>query len=101
MLLPLQTHGAAALAANAVGGDVEGECVDAPSRIRDHLKAKRVDALVAMIMDLAGQDLGLLCNLGMAAAALHEGGKKLEARLQRDRRRDAHQGFAGYRSAAG
>jgi SWIM zinc finger len=93
---------AVALAANAMGGDVEEEGVGALSRIRDHLKTKSVDELVAMIMDLAEQDLDLPRKLEMAAAALHEDDKKLEARLRKaidgaTRTR----GFVDYRAAAG
>lgn len=93
---------AAALAANAVGGDVEGEGVDALSRIRDHLKTKSVDELVWIILDLAEQDLGLLRKLDMATAALREDDKKLEARLRKaidgaTRTR----GFVDYRAASG
>jgi hypothetical protein len=93
---------AVALAANAMGGDVEEEGAGALSRIRDHLKTKSVDELVAMIMDLAEQDLGLPRKLEMAAAALHEDDKKLEARLRKaidgaTRTR----GFVDYRAAAG
>jgi uncharacterized Zn finger protein len=92
---------AAALAANAVGGDVEGDGVGALSRIRDHLKTKSVDELVTMIMDLAEQNLGLFRKLDMAAAAIHEDDKKLEARLRKaidgaTRTR----GFVDYRAAA-
>jgi len=93
---------AAALAANAVGGDVEGDGVGALSRICDHLKTKSVDELVTMIMDLVEQDLGLFRKLDMAAAAIHEDDKKLEARLRKaidgvTRTR----GFVHYHAAAG
>jgi tetratricopeptide (TPR) repeat protein len=85
-----------------MGGDVEGEGVGALSRIRDHLRTKSVDELVAMIMDLAERDLGLFRRLEMAAAAVHEDDKKLEARLRKaidgaTRIRD----FVDYRGAAG
>jgi hypothetical protein len=93
---------AAALAANAMGGDVEGEGVAALSRIRDHLKTKSVDELITMIMDLAEQDLGLFRKLDMAAAALHEDDTKFDARLRKaidgaTRTR----GFVDYRAATG
>jgi uncharacterized Zn finger protein len=93
---------AAALAANAAGGDSEGEGVGALSRIRDHLKTKSVDELVAIIAELAEHDLVLFRKLDTAAAALHEDDKKLEARLRKaidgaTRTRD----FVDYRAAAG
>jgi uncharacterized Zn finger protein len=93
---------AAALAANAARVDAEVEGVGALSRIRDHLKTKSVDELVAMIVDLAEQDMALLRKLDMAAAALHEDDKKIEARLRKaidgaTRTR----GFVDYRAAAG
>jgi uncharacterized Zn finger protein len=93
---------AAALAANAAAGDAETDGVDALSRIRDHLRKKSVDELVAIIADLAEQDLVLFRRLEMAAAALHEDDKKLEARLRKaidgaTRTRD----FVDYRAAAG
>ena len=93
---------AAALAANAAAGDAETDGVDALSRIRDHLRKKSVDELVAIIADLAEQDLVLFRRLEMAAAALHEDDKKLETRLRKaidgaTRTRD----FVDYRAAAG
>lgn len=93
---------AAALAANAVCGDVERDGVGALSRIRDHLKTKSVDELVTMIIDLAEQDLGLFRKLDMAAAAIHEDDKKLEARLRKAIDRPTRtRGFVDYRAAAG
>jgi hypothetical protein len=87
---------AVALAANAMRGDVDEEGAGALSRIRDHLKTKSVDELVAE------QDLGLLRNLDMAAAALLEDDKKLEARLRRVIDGATRIGdFVDYRAAAG
>jgi SWIM zinc finger len=92
---------AAAIAANAADADADGEGAGALSRIRDHLRRKSVNELVAMIVDLAEQDLILFRKLDMAAAALHEDDKKLEARLRKaidgaTRTRD----FVDYRAAA-
>ena len=93
---------AAALAANAVGGDLEEGGVGALSRVRDHLKRKSVGELVAMIMDLAEQDLALFRKLDMAAAAIHEDDKKLEARLRKAIDGATRTGgFVDYRAAAG
>ena len=93
---------AAALTANAAGADGETDGVGALSRIRDHLKTKSVDELVAMIVELAEHDLVLFRKLEIAAAALHEDDKKLEARLRKaidraTRTRD----FIDYHAAAG
>jgi hypothetical protein len=74
---------ATALAANAAGGDAEAEGAGALSRIRDHLKQKGVDALVAMIVDLAERDPALFRKLDLAAAAVHADDKTLEARLRK------------------
>jgi uncharacterized Zn finger protein len=92
---------AATLAANAAGGDAAAE-VGALSRIRNHLKTKSLDALVAMILDLAEQDPVLFRKLDMAAAALHDDDKKLAATLRKaidsaTRTSD----FVDYRAAAG
>ena len=93
---------AAALAANASAGDPEAEGRGALSRIRNHLTTRSVDALVAMIVDLAERDPTLFRKLEMAAATLEEDDKKLEARLRKaidsaTRIRD----FVDYRAAAG
>jgi uncharacterized Zn finger protein len=58
---------ATALAANATGDDAESQGDDALSRVRDHLKQKGVDALVAMIVDLAERVSVLFRKLDLAA----------------------------------
>jgi hypothetical protein len=93
---------ATALAANAAGEDGEVEGSDALSRIREHLKAKGIDALVEMIVDLAERDPALFRRLDMAAAVGRTDDKTLEARLRKaidaaTRTRD----FVDYREAAG
>jgi uncharacterized Zn finger protein len=93
---------AAALAANAAGDDAEAQGGGALSRIRNHLKTKSVDALVAIIVDLAERDPALFRRLDLAAAALDDDDKKLEASLRKaidsaTRTRD----FVDYRAAAG
>jgi hypothetical protein len=93
---------AAALAVNAANGDAEAEGAGVLARIRDHLKAKGVDALVAMIVDLAARDPVLFRKLDMAATAVHADDKTLEARLRKaidDATRT--RGFVDYREAAG
>ena len=93
---------AAALAANAMGEDAEGEGTGVLARIRDHLKGKGVDALVEMVVHLAERDPALFRKLDVAATAVHADDKTLEARLRKaiadaTRTRD----FVDYREAAG
>ena len=73
---------AVGLAANAAGeADVEGG--GALSRIRTHLKTKRVDTLVEMIVQLAEQDIKLFRKLELAATALDGDDAVVEARLRK------------------
>lgn len=72
---------AAALAANAAGGDAEAEGAATLARIRRYLKKKGVDALVEMIVDLAERDDALLRKLELASAAAEGDGKVLRAQL--------------------
>src|ERR1700722_18466560 len=74
---------AAALTANAAGGDAEAEGAATITRIREHLKNKGVDALVQMIMDLAEYDDVLLRRLDLASTATGAKGAKLGARLRK------------------
>lgn len=73
---------AVALAANgesssrAAGGD------DPSAAIREHLKAKGTDALVAIIMEMADRDPALLRKLEVGAAAAGTDDKALEAQLR-------------------
>jgi hypothetical protein len=61
-----------------------------------------IDELVAIIIDLAKQDLALFRKLDMAAAAIHEDDKKLEARLRKEIDGATRtRGFVEYRAAAG
>jgi hypothetical protein len=52
----------------------------ARSRVRDHLKQKGVDALVAMIVDLAERDPVLFRKLDRAASTVSGDDKTIEAR---------------------
>jgi hypothetical protein len=93
---------ATALAANEAGPGVEAATDDAVRRIRAYLTHKGVDALVAMVMDLAEADPALFRKLDLAASAASADEKTLEARLrkaidQATRTRD----FIDYREASG
>src|SRR5438876_2542798 len=93
---------ATALAANAAGGGAEAEGASALSRIRDHLKAKSVDALVEMIVGLAERDLALFRKLDTDAALVHADDRTLEARLRRAIDEATRvSDFVDYREAAG
>jgi uncharacterized Zn finger protein len=72
---------AAALAANASGDAAEE--TGALSRIRDHLKAQGIDALVGMILGLAEQDPALFRRLDLASAARRGDDRAVETRLRR------------------
>ncbi len=71
---------AAALAANAAGAEAEG--AGALGRIRDHLRAKGVDALVEMLVNIAERDSALFRRLDMAATAAHDDDQTIETRLR-------------------
>lgn len=93
---------AAALAANAAGGNAETDSAGALSRIREHLKHKGLDALVELVVDLAEQDPALFRRLDMAAAVVGADDNAIEARLRKaidgaTRTR----GFVDYHQAAG
>ena len=60
---------AVALAVNAAGED-GSEGVAMLARIRRHLKAKGVDALVKLVLELAEQDRDLLRRLELASATV-------------------------------
>lgn len=92
---------ATALAANAVGARGDAESIDHLAGIRKHLKAKGIDALVAIIMEQAEQDTSLFRKLEIAAAAAQSDDKTLDARLRKAI--DAAiriRGFIDYREAA-
>jgi uncharacterized Zn finger protein len=74
---------ATALAANDVGDDPAADCNGALARIRAHLKAKGVDHLVDMIVDLAEREPALFRKLDLAATAVKGDDKAVEARLRR------------------
>ncbi len=97
---------AVGLAANAAGaagdGEGQGEGAGALGRIRAHLQARGVGALVEMILGLAERDTALFRKLDMAASLAHADDKTLEARLRKaiddaTRTRD----YVDYRQAAG
>ena len=93
---------AAALAANAAGTDAEADGAGALARIRDHLKAKGIDALVAMILDIAERDPALFRRLDAAAAAIDADDRTLEARLRKLIDAATRSGgYIDYREAAG
>jgi hypothetical protein len=93
---------ATALAVNAAGGDAEAEGAGALSRIRDHLKAKGADALVEMIVEMAGRDPALFRKLDLAASATHGDAKTLEAGMRKAVDGATRTGgFVDWRAAAG
>jgi uncharacterized Zn finger protein len=73
---------AVALAANAVGDDVEA-AAGALGRVRDYLMQKSVDSLVGMIVDFAERDPALFHKLDIAAATLGADDNTLEAQLRK------------------
>jgi uncharacterized Zn finger protein len=74
---------AVALAANALGKDAEAEGAGTLGRIRNHLKAKGLDALVEMIVAMAERDASLFHKLDLASAAASTDDKALEERLRK------------------
>jgi uncharacterized Zn finger protein len=72
---------AVALTANDADDDAEATGADTLGRIRQHLKAKGVDALVQMILDLAALDLALFRKLELAATITQTDDKTLAKRL--------------------
>jgi tetratricopeptide (TPR) repeat protein len=98
---------ATALAANealdnatAGGGGVDG--AGALGRIRAHLKAKGIDALVEMVVDLAERDAALFHKLDLASTTAWGDDKAVEARLRRAIDGATRTGrFVGYDAAAG
>src|SRR5438132_10882574 len=74
---------ATALAVNAAGDGADGEADAALSRIRQHLKAKPVEQLVAMILDLAEENPELFRKLDLASAMVGADDDALEKRLRK------------------
>ena len=74
---------AAALAANEAGAGDVAEGGGALARIRDHLKARGVDALVEMVVALAERDPALFRRLDMAAVPSDADDKTIETRLRK------------------
>ena len=71
---------ATALAANAAGGDVS-VAENPPARIHTYLQALGVDALVAIILEAAERDEGLMRRLDLASASVGADDAILEERL--------------------
>jgi len=90
---------AVALTANEIGDD---DGTGPAERIRGYLQSKGVDALVAMILDLAERDDSLYRRLEMDAAAASDNDDVLDTRFRRaiDEATDTG-GFVHYREAAG
>jgi uncharacterized Zn finger protein len=80
---------ATALAANqalddaSAGNGAAMEAAGSLGRIRAHLKARGVDSLVDMIVDLAERDAALFRKLDLAAATVQGNDKDLERQLRR------------------
>jgi hypothetical protein len=68
---------ATALAANGLSSDAAEEIGNRFSRIRDHLRAQGVEALVEKLMALAERDGALFCDLELAAATAREDDKSV------------------------
>jgi hypothetical protein len=93
---------AAALAANDAGGGGDASEAGALTRIRRHLQKQKVDALIAMILDLAERDVDLFRTLELAAAIDDADDATLEARLRKAIDDAAHtSGYIEYREAGG
>jgi len=74
---------ATALAANAIGDDVESEGVDTLSRMRKYLESKSAGGLVDMILELAERDPDLFRKLDIESAVGATDDKTVEARLRK------------------
>jgi len=74
---------ATALAANAARGDPDADGAGALSRIREHLRAKGVEALVEMIVGLAERDPALFRKLDVAATTTRADATTLTRRLSK------------------
>ncbi|MGH6934081.1 MAG: SWIM zinc finger family protein [Dongiaceae bacterium] len=72
-----------AVALAATGAKGEAESTGALARIRDHLAARGVGALVDMIVDMAERDAVLFQRLDLAAATIDADDKMIEARLRK------------------
>lgn len=93
---------AVALAANAAAEDGrEAEGVAAFARMRRYLKAKGVDALVEMVLELAEEDRDLLRRLELASVSAETDAGALEARLRKAIDEATRiRGYVDYRAAA-
>ncbi len=93
---------AAALAANAAGGDPDAEGGGALSRIREHLRQKGVEGLIEMIVGLAERDPTLLRKLDIAATASRVDATTLARRLSKAIDSATHtRGFVDYGEVGG
>jgi uncharacterized Zn finger protein len=73
---------ATALATNGLSTDAAKEIGNRFSRIRDHLRAQGVEALVEKLMALAERDGALFCDLELAAATAGEDDKSVLMRFR-------------------
>jgi hypothetical protein len=93
---------ATALCANEMDASGLAQAGGALSRIRTHLKSRGVDALVELVMDLAGRDPTLFRKLDIAAIPAVCDEKALAARMRKAIDGAVRtRGFVEYREAAG
>ncbi len=93
---------AAALAANAAGGEAEAQTAGTLGRIRAHLRGRGVEGLVELVMDLAEQDRVLFQKLELASALADGDDGAVEFQLRKAVDRATRTGrFVDYHAAGG